>query len=182
MSLAYDITVPENIVNDHPENKYVVKVKILSVGEGEMLPKQENFSNSFSCYTPIKMQIIENLSSKNSLSGEITAYINGGKIKIRDILKGTPYQIECMGIYDANAITEDRYDEYIEYKWAGPEIEEPFFEPEIEKEYVIIINKTNPKLYQICCGGYGIFNVSKNSSGDEIYANVISNKVWKIKK
>ena len=84
-SWAYDPTIPSNIINDHAETKSVVKVKILSVGEGEMLYRQENFNNPYTCHTPIKMQIIDNLLDTNTLSGTITAYITGGKIKIANI-------------------------------------------------------------------------------------------------
>ena len=45
-----------------------IKVKIISIGEGEMLPKQENFYNPHTCYTPIKIQITDNLMDTNKLS------------------------------------------------------------------------------------------------------------------
>ena len=168
-SWAYDPSIPENILNDHPESKYVVKVKILSVGEGEMLPRQENFYNPFTCHTPIKMQVIDNLKENNSLSGTLTAYITGGKIKIANILKGTKQEIEYMGIYDASQVDPEQY---IEYKWSVP-----YYEFNIGEEYVLILNKTNSSLYQIFDGGYGIFTVEKLSDGSETYKNVISGKI-----
>ena len=168
-SWAYDPSIPENILNDHPESKYVVKVKILSVGEGEMLPRQENFYNPFTCHTPIKMQVIDNFKDTNSLSGTLTAYITGGKIKIANILKGTKQEIEYMGIYDASQVDPEQY---IEYKWSVP-----YYEFNIGEEYVLILNKTNSSLYQIFDGGYGIFTVEKLSDGSETYKNVISGKI-----
>ena len=168
-SWAYDPTIPSNIINDHKENKYVVKVKILSVGEGEMLPKQENFYCPFTCFTPIKIQIEDNLLDNNKLNGTITTYMEGGKIKIANILKATPQEIEYMGVYDASQVNPEQY---IEYKWSVP-----YYEPNIGDEYVMIINKTNPSLYQISVGGYGIFKVEKSSDGSEIYKNVISGKL-----
>lgn len=164
-SWRYDPTIPSNIINDQKENKYVVKVKILSVGEGEMLPKQEKFYNPYTCHTPIKMQVVDNLLDTNKLSGTITAYITGGKIKIANILKGTKQEIEYMGIYDASQVDPEQY---IEYKWSVP-----YYEPNIGDEYVLIINKTNPSLYQISAGGYGIFKVE----GQGVYRNVISGKL-----
>lgn len=164
---AYDPTIVENLINDHSENKYVVKVKILSVGEGEMLPKQEKFNNPYTCFTPIRMQVVDNIS--NTLSGTFTAYITGGKIKIANILKGTEQQIASMGIQDISQLDEEQY---IEYKWSVP-----YYEPSVGNEYVMIINKTNPNLYQVFCGGYGIFRVEKSSDGTEIYKNVISGKI-----
>ena len=168
-SWAYDPTVPENILNDHPESKYLVKAKVLSVEEGEMLPKQENFYCPFTCFTPIKIQIEDNLLDNNKLNGTITTYMEGGKIKIANILKATPQEIEYMGVYDASQVNPEQY---IEYKWSVP-----YYEPNIGDEYVMIINKTNPSLYQISVGGYGIFKVEKSSDGSEIYKNVISGKL-----
>lgn len=168
-SWAYDPTIPSNIINDHIETKSVVKVKILSVGEGEMLPKQEKFDNPYTCHTPIKMQIIDNLLDTNTISGTITAYITGGKIKIANILKGSEQQIKNMGIQDISQLDEEQY---IEYKWSVP-----YYEPNVGDEYVIILNKTNSSLYQISCGGYGIFKVEKASGGKEVYKNVVSDKL-----
>lgn len=171
-SWTYDPTMPENIIKDNQKSKYIVKVKIASIGEGEMLPKQENFYNPFTCHTPIKMQVIDNLLETNKLSGTITAYITGGKIKIANILKGTKQQIEYMGINDVSQVDPEQY---IEYKWSTP-----YYEPNVGEEYVIIIGKANENLYQICCGGYGIFKVEKLDN-QERYINVVTNKEWKIK-
>lgn len=171
-SWAYDPTIPENIIKDNQKSKYIVKVKIASIGEGEILPKQENFYNPFTCHTPIKMQVIDNLLETNKLSGTITAYITGGKIKIANILKGTKQQIEYMGINDVSQVDPEQY---IEYKWSTP-----YYEPNVGEEYVIIIGKANENLYQICCGGYGIFKVEKLDN-QERYINVVTNKEWKIK-
>ena len=85
--MSDDPTIPDNLINNHSKSNYVVKVKIISIGEGEMLPKQENFYNPHTCYTPIKIQITDNLMDTNKLSGIINAYINGGKIKISNLLK-----------------------------------------------------------------------------------------------
>lgn len=171
-SWAYDATIPENLINDRKESKYVVKAKILSVGEGEMLPKQENFYNPFTCHTPIKMKIVDNLLSENKLSGTITAYITGGKMKIANILENaTKQEVEYMGIYDVSQVDKEKY---IEYIWS-----ESYYEPIVGDEYVIIIGKANANLYQVCCGGYGIFKVEKLNN-QERYTNVVTNKEWKI--
>ena len=167
---AYDPTVVKNLLEDNSESKYVVKVKVLSVGEGEMLPKQENFYDPYTCYTPIKMQIIDNLLDTNKISGTITAYMTGGKMKIANILKGTKQEIEYMGISDVSQVDPEQY---IEYKWSTL----PYYEPNIGDEYIIVVNKTNQNLYQIFCDGYGIFKVEKLDNGTEIYRNVISGKL-----
>ena len=172
-SWAFDVTIPENILNDNRQSNYVVKAKILSVGEGEMLPKQENFYNPFTCHTPIKMQIIENFMDDNKLSGTVTVYIAGGKMKIANILKGTKEEIEQMGIYDASQVDPEQY---IEYMWVGGE----YYEPSVNDEYVMIITKVNQNLYTIGAGGYSIFKIEK-SNGQERYINVLTNKEWKIK-
>lgn len=169
---AYDPTIPTNLIKDYPEAKYVVKAKIQSVGEGEMLPKQENFYNPFTCHTPIELQVIDNLLETNKLSGTIKTYIDGGTIKIENILNNaTKQEIEYMGIYDVSKVDKEKY---IKYIWT-----DPYYEPTIGDEYVIIIHKTNPNLYQVMCGGYGIFRVDK-SEGQEKYINVITNKEWNI--
>lgn len=168
---AYDPTIPSNLINDCPESKYVVRAKILSVGEGEMLTKQENYYDPFTCYTPIKIQIIDNLLDTNKLSNIVTAYMTGGKIKIANILNGTKEEIEYMGIYDQSQVDPEQYIEYIS--------EEPYYELSIGDEYVMIINKTTPSLYQVFCGGYGIFKI-ENSNEKEIYKNVITNKILEI--
>jgi hypothetical protein len=171
-SWAYDPKIPTNLINDHPTSKYIIKVKVTSVGEGEMLPKQENFYNPYTCYTPIKMQIIDNLSETNTLSGTITAYIDGGKIKISNLLT-TISEDTARNLGILNLSKEDQ-EKYIEYIWTNP-----YYKPTIGNEYVIIINKANANLYQIMCGGYGIFKVDK-SDGQEKYINVITNKEWKM--
>ena len=170
-SWVYDPTIPENIIKDNKTLKYIVKAQVISVGEGEILPKQENFYNPFTCHTPIKMKVIDNLLETNKLSGTITAYITGGKIKIANILKGTKQEIEYMGIGDVSQIDKEKY---IEYIWSVP-----FYEPNVGDEYVIIIGKANENLYQICCDGYGIFKVEKLNN-QEKYINVVTNKEWKI--
>lgn len=171
-SWAYDPTIPENLIKDRKEYKYIVKVKVTSVGEGEMLSKQENFYNPFTCHTPIKMQIIDNLSDANKLSGTITAYITGGKIKISNILENaTKQEIEYMGIYDVSQVDKEKY---IEYLWS-----DPYYEPTVGNEYIMILSRANENLYQICCGGYGIFKVEK-SNNQVRYINVVTNKEWKI--
>ena len=134
-----------------------------------MLPKQENFYCPFTCFTPIKIQIEDNLLDNNKLNGTITTYMEGGKIKIANILKATPQEIEYMGVYDASQVNPEQY---IEYKWSVP-----YYEFNIGEEYVLILNKTNSTLYQIFDGGYGIFKVEKSSDGSEIYKNVISGKL-----
>lgn len=172
-SWAYDPTIPKNIIKDNHTSKFVVKVKVTSVGEGEILPKQENFYNPFTCHTPIKMQIEDNLLSANGLSGTITAYITGGKIKISSILEtATKQEIEYIGINDISQVDKEKY---IEYIWA-----DPFYEPKIGDEYVMIIGKANENLYQICCGGYGIFKVEDDDKGNRIYKNVITGKLLEL--
>ena len=66
-------------------------------------------------------------------------------------------------------------EKYIEYIWA-----DPFYEPIIGDEYVMIIGKANEKLYQICCGGYGIFKVEADDKGNKIYKNVITGKLLEL--
>ena len=110
-----------------------------------MLPKQENFYDPYTCYTPIKMQIIDNLLDTNKISGTITAYMTGGKMKIANILKGTKQEIEYMGISDVSQVDPEQY---IEYKWSTL----PYYEPNIGDEYIIVVNKTNQNLYQMKIG------------------------------
>lgn len=170
-SWAYDPTIPENILKDNKISKYVIKVKIMSVGEGEMLAKQENFYNPYTCFTPVKMQVIDNLSD-NKLSGTIKAYIHGGEIKISNLLKSiSNEEARNMGIL---SLSKEEQEKYIQYIWSNP-----YYEPVIGDEYVVIIGKTNESLYQVSCGGYGIFSVNK-SNNQEKYINVITGKEWKI--
>lgn len=169
---AYDPTIPTNLINDHSETKYIIKVKISSICEGEMLPKQENFYDPYTCYTPIKMQIIDNFSDTNKLSGTITAYITGGKIKISNLLETVKYEdAKSLGILNLSIEDQKKYIEYIGTT--------PYYEPTIGDEYIIIINKTNENLYQVMCDGYGIFRIDK-SNNQEKYINVITGKEWRI--
>ena len=171
---AYDPTAPENLIKDHIETKYVIKVKVKSVGEAQILPKQENYYNPDSWLTPIKIEIEENLLGLNDISGDLTAYIDGGLIKISNLLKTISYsRAVSLGI---NNLTKEEKEQYIEYKSTG----NTYYEPTIGKEYVIIVNKTNDNLYQIVCGAYGIFSVEKNVNGKEIYKNVKTEKTLDI--
>ncbi len=77
-----------------------------------------------------------------------------------------------MGINDISQVDKEKY---IEYIWAAP-----FYEPIIGDEYVMVIGKANKNLYQIYCGGYGIFKVDK-SSDQKRYISVITNKERKVK-
>ena len=173
-SRAYDPTIPKNMINDNPYTKYVVKAKVLKVGEGVMLPKQENFYNPHTCYTPIKLEIKYELVDLNQERAElpetIVAFIEGGKIKIFNLLESiSQEEAKKMGI--ANLPDEEK-EKYIKYEWTNP-----YYEFQEGNEYAIIINKTNNSLYQVVCGGYGVFVLEKEINENEIYKNVITGKM-----
>jgi len=160
-SFAKDPTIPENLISS---NSYVLKVKILEIGKAEILKKQKNFNNPYCPYTPVKMQIIDSI-SVNKLSGKITSYLRGGKIKIGDLSKDEAINLGISENSDSNE------EQYINYTSSS------YYEPLIGENYIVIINKTNDTLYQFQSSGYGIFKII-----DENYCtNVISNKEWKYK-
>ena len=106
------------------------------------------------------------------MSGTITAYITGGKIKISNLLETIKYEdAKSLGILNLSIENQKKYIEYIGTT--------PYYEPTIGDEYIIIINKTNENLYQVMCDGYGIFRIDK-SNNQEKYINVITGKEWRI--
>ena len=58
-SYSADPQDPENILKGI--NRHIVKVKVLSVGESEYLPKTEYYNNPYRPCTPIEVEIVENL-------------------------------------------------------------------------------------------------------------------------
>jgi len=143
-----DPSISSNLID---KNTSIVKVKILSIGEAEILPKQDKFYDPYRAYTPIKMKVIENM-NENKLPEEITAYLTGGKIKISSLEKSiSSEQAENLGI---STLSKNEKEKFIQYST------EYDYDIENGNEYIIIIKKVNDNLYRISENGYDIFDIN----------------------
>lgn len=143
-----DPSISLNLIDD---NTSIVKVKILSVGEAEFLPKQDKFYDPYKAYTPVKMKVLENM-NENKLPEEITAYLTGGKVKISKMEKSiSREQAQNLGI---NTLSEVEKENFIQYS--------TIYDYELKEgnEYIIIIKKVNNSLYRIPENGYDIFDIN----------------------
>lgn len=85
-----DLSIPENLLDNNYTS--IVKVKVLSVGEeATFLPRKEKFYNPYTPYTPINVEIIETINGDN-LTGKMTIYMKGGKVKVIDVEKQVDYE------------------------------------------------------------------------------------------
>ncbi len=162
-SWAVNPSIPSNLIN---KTSSVVRVKILSVNDAEMIPEQQNFKDPYRAYTPVEMQILDNLYGKN-LSGKIKAYLTGGKIQIAKLQNSaSEEQLKNLGIN--NLSSEDKL-KYIDYETSYD------YDLTIGNEYIIIIKQVNNNLYKISENGYDIFDA-------ETYKNVLTNQKLEIQK
>jgi hypothetical protein len=170
-SWAKDPKVPENLITEGKTS--VVQLKVLSVGEAEMLPKTENFYTE-TPYTPIKVEILDTISG-NQLSGQKTIYIEGGDIKISKLLSSMNAQRSSkMGL---DKLSQDKKDSmYISYK------SEFDYKMKPGKEYGIILVNPTDDIYTVMANGYGIFDLDTTTDtqsakiASKMFKNVITGK------
>ncbi|PFA69767.1 hypothetical protein CN378_03090 [Bacillus sp. AFS015802] len=166
-----DPRVPENLISNGKTS--VVQLKVLSVGEAEMLPKTENFYTEIP-YTPINVEIIDTISG-NPLSGKKTIYIEGGDIKISKLLSSMDTQRSSkMGL---DELSQDQKDSmYISYK------SEFDYKMKTGKEYGIILVNPIEDIYTVMANGYGIFDLDTTANtksvkmASKMFKNVITGK------
>ncbi len=163
-SWVKDPTVPENLLIKGLTS--VVQLKVLSIGEAEILPKIGDFYSQ-DPYTPIQVEVIDTISG-NPMSGEKTIYINGGDIKISNLEnsldKGTSQK---MGL--DNLTSKQKETEYISY------VSDHDYKMKTGKDYTVILVKQADDFYTVIGNGYGIFKAS-NSKRTNMFKNVLTGK------
>jgi hypothetical protein len=164
---------PRNLIM---EGGSIVHIKVQSIGEAEILPKYENFY-TYMPFTPLEVEIGETLYG-NALSGKKTIYIEGGDIRISNLLDswvGNEYGgFEKMGLTKLSK--EEQETKFISYT------SEYDYKMEPGKEYaVILVRKTREEeIYGVMARGYGIFEIEETEQGEKIYRNVITGKTFKL--
>jgi hypothetical protein len=164
-SWAFDPSKPENLYTEGATS--VVQLKVLSIGEAEILPKKEKFDTQ-EPFTPIEVEIVDTISGI-PLSGKKTVYINGGDIKIAKLIKSIDKETsDKMGITQLPQKEKDS--KYISYT------SENDYKMKTGKEYMVILVNQTEDIYTIMGSGYGIFDIEKNESGKKIFKNVLNGK------
>ena len=110
----------------------------------------ENYYNPYQPCTPIKVELIENLYGEDIVLKDDIIYMQGGKIRISELIKHLDdVDIERMGL---NTLTkEEKENKFIKYSTEySTDIQEG-------KEYVVIIGKMDNGVYTIVDEGCGIF-------------------------
>jgi hypothetical protein len=151
----------------------VVRLKVLSVGEGLFLESSEEFYNPYMPYTPVQIRIVDVLSG-DELADEMTIYIQGGNVLISDIIEATPERANKMGL-DSIGLSE-RTSKYIAY------VSESDYRFQVGQEYVCILTKQSKEIYTVMASGYGVFKAEDNASSTRIksseFKNVLTNQAF----
>ncbi|RSD21091.1 hypothetical protein [Mesobacillus subterraneus] len=164
-SWAINPTIPENLFT--PEATSVVQLKVLSMGEAEILPQTEEFITQ-DPYTPIEVEILDTISG-NPLSGNKTIYIDGGDIKISKLMKFIDKEKSNKMGFDKLS-EKDRDNMYISYTSDND------YKMKIGKEYTVFLVKQTEDIYTIMGSGYGIFDIEKDAMGKKTFKNVLTGK------
>lgn len=164
-SYKSDPTEPSNLLDS--SNRYIIKVKVLDVGEAEFLPKTDLYNNPYTPSTPIKVEIIDTLYGENVQPKDDIIYISGGDIKVSNYEKNIDEtDIARLGI---NELTEEEKEsQYLRFT------NKYFYNVEIGQEYVVIVGKIGNDTYKIVDEGCGIFIPENNDISDR---SAISNKL-----
>ncbi|MDF2556324.1 MAG: hypothetical protein K0R71_152 [Bacillales bacterium] len=167
ISWANDPTQPDNLIG---EDNSVVRLRVISSSdEAKFLPENEKFYVDHP-YTPIEVEVIETLSG-NPLSGKMTIYVEGGNVKISEVIK----QLNEGDVVKRNLSTlsdEVKNTMYISYKTDYD------YKMKTGKEYAVIIAKLGNDEYAVMANGYGIFekDAYNKQTKDVTFKNVITNK------
>ncbi len=143
-----DPKIPENLLD--VVDTHILKIKVSEILEAKILPKMENYYNPYQPCTPIKVELIENLYGEDIVLKDDIIYMQGGKIRISELIKHLDdVDIERMGL---NTLTkEEKENKFIKYSTEySTDIQEG-------KEYVVIIGKMDNGVYTIVDEGCGIF-------------------------
>jgi hypothetical protein len=157
-----------------PENLFrasgsVVQLKVLSISEAKILPKTETFYTDMP-FTPIEVTIEETIDGY-PLSGKKTIYIQGGDLRISNLVETwDENRVSKMGL---NKLTkEEQESKFMSFT------SEYDYEMEPGKEYAVILvrQQTEGEIYTVMARGYGIFEIEETEKGEKIYRNVITGK------
>jgi hypothetical protein len=166
---AADPAVPENLMNDSTS---MVHLKILSIGEGIMPPKSEDFSSPLP-FTPYEVEVVDTISG-NPLSGKMTVYGIGGDIKISKFVESTPEnKNEKMGLTKLSK--NEKESKFISFTTDHD------YKLKTGKEYALLLSKQAEGVYTIKANGYGTFYKVKTKNGENIYKNVLTGKESNLK-
>lgn len=164
-SWAFDPSKPENLYTEGVTS--VVQLKVLSIGEAEILPKKEKFDTQ-DPFTPIEVEIVDTISGI-PLSGKKTIYINGGDIKISKLIKSISTETsDKMGL--TNLSQKEKDTKYISYTSIDD------YKMKTGKEYTVILVNQADDIYTVMGSGYGIYDVEKDKSGKKAFKNVLTGK------
>lgn len=167
-----DPSVPENIIFDGVTS--IVNLKVISIGEAEILPKSEDFYSS-TPHTPIQVEIID-IFSGEAQSGKQTIYIEGGDIKISKLIESVDK--DTIAKMEFEKLSKDQKDSmYVSYN------SQHDFKMKTVKEYGVILVEKIEGIYVISERGYGIFDIPKTKTvnGTNMYKNVLTGKESDIK-
>lgn len=151
---------PENLLSD---SYSVLKIKVDSIENAQFIDNL-NYKKPF---TPINVEVITVLAGEN-ISGNITIYTIGGDVLLSEVIKHQPSETtEKMGLNKTPQSVKDST--YIKYS------SDHDYSFEVDKEYVVILDKQDNNIYTVAANGYGIFNCQNYMrSTDETFTNVLS--------
>jgi hypothetical protein len=164
---AIDPRDPKNLLK---LDGILLKIKVKSIGDAVFLPKTSEMNDPYRPYTPVKVEIIQNLSGKDINIKDNTLYMCGGDIKLSEYEKSIDnVDKQRLGIDKlSNTEKENKYMRIqMEYSYDLKE----------NNEYIVIINSIGDGRYQIVNGGYGIFTIEQSTLN---LKNVLTNKTFKI--
>lgn len=156
-SYSKDPRIPENLLD--VIDTHILKIKVIKILEGEILPKMQNYYNPYTPCTPIKVELIENIYGNNIALKEDIIYMKGGKIRISNLINHLDdVDIDRMGL---GTLTEaEKENKFINYT------SEFSYDIQEGKEFVVIVGKMDEGIYQIVDEGCGIFieDISNNTT------------------
>lgn len=122
-------------------------------------------------FTPVKVEVLNTLSGK-SLSKELTVYLDGGEIKISELVKSMDKEsIAKMGLDELSKKEQESM--YISYT------SDSDYKLQAGTEYTMLLTKQADGIYTVRDNGYGIFNIdkAKQKLGKTTLTNVLTGKV-----
>ena len=159
-SYEFNPTEPESMLEGN--GKYLVKAKVLAVGEGEFIPEK----NEHSPLIPVQIEVEEVLYGDNFKPKDDLIYMYSGYVSLSNIQKHfAKADLEKMGLANINDM--DKENKYIKYE------SEYSYQLEQNKEYIFILQDTYDGGYHILGEGAGIFTEAESNNSIK---NVKTNK------
>ena len=174
-----DPRIPENLLD--MVDTHILKIKVLEILDGEILPKMKHYYNPYQTCTPIKVELIENIYGEEISLKENIIYMTVGKIRISNLIKHLDsVDIDRMGL---DTLTqEEQENKFIKYS------SEFSYDIKEGEEYTIIVGKMDEGIYKIIEEGCGIFvtdnidtstklipNTTINNDNEIVLKNVVTN-------